>query len=190
MYGMSMRPVPETWEEFQAYWDRKCSEELEINKANRRHLHHPHPQTLVRADANARSGMSSFRPMVGAQRWIAAGAVRRSGAREGRHAVDNPATRCCCGYSASSSKWHSSWCRTRSGSTHAALAAYRRAKRSRIRRPPRLSKAPAFMSPPRRPARPAHALRPRPASHCSIGRAPLCTPRSLWRACRPARGPR
>ena len=33
MYGMSMRPVPKTWEEFQEYWDRKCSEELEINKA-------------------------------------------------------------------------------------------------------------------------------------------------------------
>jgi uncharacterized protein (DUF2236 family) len=33
MYGMSMRPVPKTWEEFQAYWDSKCSEELEINKA-------------------------------------------------------------------------------------------------------------------------------------------------------------
>ena len=31
MYGMSMRPVPKTWEEFQEYWDRKCSEELEIN---------------------------------------------------------------------------------------------------------------------------------------------------------------
>lgn len=33
MYGMSMRPVPSSWEEFQAYWDRKCREELEINKA-------------------------------------------------------------------------------------------------------------------------------------------------------------
>src|SRR5215813_9930356 len=33
MYGMSMRPVPTSWEEFQEYWERKCSEELEINKA-------------------------------------------------------------------------------------------------------------------------------------------------------------
>ena len=33
MYGMSMRPVPKTWENFQEYWERKCSEELEINKA-------------------------------------------------------------------------------------------------------------------------------------------------------------
>lgn len=33
MYGMSMRPVPESWEEFCEYWDRKCREELEINQA-------------------------------------------------------------------------------------------------------------------------------------------------------------
>ncbi len=24
MYGMSMRPVPKTWEEFQVYWDHMC----------------------------------------------------------------------------------------------------------------------------------------------------------------------
>ena len=29
MYGMSMRPVPETWEDFQAYWDHMCREVLE-----------------------------------------------------------------------------------------------------------------------------------------------------------------
>ncbi len=33
MYGMSMRPVPATWEDFCAYWDHKCREELEINRA-------------------------------------------------------------------------------------------------------------------------------------------------------------
>src|SRR5258707_12584996 len=33
MYGMSMRPVPETWEDFQEYWEAKCRDELEINKA-------------------------------------------------------------------------------------------------------------------------------------------------------------
>ena len=32
MYGMSMRPVPKTWEEFQEYWDRKCSEELKSTR--------------------------------------------------------------------------------------------------------------------------------------------------------------
>lgn len=29
MYGMSMRPVPSSWEEFQVYWDRMCRTELE-----------------------------------------------------------------------------------------------------------------------------------------------------------------
>lgn len=35
MYGMSMRPVPATWEDFQAYWDHMCREVLEDNKATR-----------------------------------------------------------------------------------------------------------------------------------------------------------
>jgi uncharacterized protein (DUF2236 family) len=35
MYGMSMRPVPKSWEDFQVYWDRMCSEVLENNFAAR-----------------------------------------------------------------------------------------------------------------------------------------------------------
>jgi uncharacterized protein (DUF2236 family) len=35
MYGMSMRPVPETWEEFQQYWDHMCRNVLENNWAAR-----------------------------------------------------------------------------------------------------------------------------------------------------------
>jgi uncharacterized protein (DUF2236 family) len=35
LYDMSMRPVPETWEEFQVYWKRMCVEVLEDNKATR-----------------------------------------------------------------------------------------------------------------------------------------------------------
>ncbi|MBN6039305.1 oxygenase MpaB family protein [Amycolatopsis sp. 195334CR] len=35
MYGMSMRPVPATWEEFQEYWHHMCTEVLEDNKATR-----------------------------------------------------------------------------------------------------------------------------------------------------------
>ena len=38
MYGMSMRPVPETWEDFQAYWDRMCRHELENTWAARQVL--------------------------------------------------------------------------------------------------------------------------------------------------------
>ena len=35
MYGMSMRPVPKTWEEFQEYWDHMCRNVLEDNWAAR-----------------------------------------------------------------------------------------------------------------------------------------------------------
>ncbi len=35
MYGMSMRPVPESWEDFQAYWDHMCRNVLENNHAAR-----------------------------------------------------------------------------------------------------------------------------------------------------------
>lgn len=38
MYGMSMRPVPRTWEEFRAYWDRMCREVLEDTWAARQVL--------------------------------------------------------------------------------------------------------------------------------------------------------
>ncbi|MGU3436622.1 oxygenase MpaB family protein [Actinomycetes bacterium M1A6_2h] len=35
LYGMSMRPVPDTWEDFVEYWDRMCREVLEDNAAAR-----------------------------------------------------------------------------------------------------------------------------------------------------------
>jgi uncharacterized protein (DUF2236 family) len=35
MYGMSMRPVPNSWEEFQEYWDHMCNNVLEDNYATR-----------------------------------------------------------------------------------------------------------------------------------------------------------
>lgn len=35
MYGMSMRPVPKTWEEFGQYWDHMCRNVLEDNWATR-----------------------------------------------------------------------------------------------------------------------------------------------------------
>jgi uncharacterized protein (DUF2236 family) len=35
MYGMSMRPVPETWEDFQVYWNHMCRNVLENNYAAR-----------------------------------------------------------------------------------------------------------------------------------------------------------
>ncbi|WP_433606274.1 oxygenase MpaB family protein [Prescottella agglutinans] len=35
LYGMSMRPVPQTWEDFQQYWEHMCRNVLEDNKATR-----------------------------------------------------------------------------------------------------------------------------------------------------------
>ena len=35
LYGLSMRPVPSSWEEFQSYWDHMCSRVLVDNKATR-----------------------------------------------------------------------------------------------------------------------------------------------------------
>ena len=35
MYGMSMKPVPKTWEDFQVYWDHMCRNVLEDNRATR-----------------------------------------------------------------------------------------------------------------------------------------------------------
>lgn len=35
MYGMSMRPVPESWEDFRAYWERMTADVLEDNRPAR-----------------------------------------------------------------------------------------------------------------------------------------------------------
>ncbi len=72
MYGMSKRPGPETWEAFQQYWDRKCREELEINRATLDifSLRIPKPWFVTMPTP---LWDQFFRPMVGAQRWIAAG---------------------------------------------------------------------------------------------------------------------
>ena len=50
MYGMSMRPVPKTWEDFQVYWDHMCRNVLENNKAARDVLDLDDYQTAVRCD--------------------------------------------------------------------------------------------------------------------------------------------
>ncbi len=72
MYGMSMRPVPKTWEEFQEYWDHTCREELEINRATLDifTIQIPKPKLLPVPTA---LWDQLFRPMVAGQRWIAAG---------------------------------------------------------------------------------------------------------------------
>ncbi|WP_369806925.1 oxygenase MpaB family protein [Mycobacterium sp. 1245499.0] len=72
MYGMSMRPVPETWEEFQEYWDRVCREELEINQATLDifRIRIPKPKFVLMPTP---IWDQIFKPLVAGQRWIAAG---------------------------------------------------------------------------------------------------------------------
>ena len=72
MYGMSMRPVPETWEEFCEYWERTCRDELEINRATLDifTIRIPKPRFVLMPTP---VWDQLFRPMVAGQRWIAAG---------------------------------------------------------------------------------------------------------------------
>jgi uncharacterized protein (DUF2236 family) len=72
MYGMSMRPVPHTWEEFLEYWDRVCREELEINRATQDifSMRIPKPRFVLMPTP---IWDQLFKPLVAGQRWIAAG---------------------------------------------------------------------------------------------------------------------
>jgi uncharacterized protein (DUF2236 family) len=72
MYGMSMRPVPKSWEEFQQYWDRVCREELEINQATLGifQIRIPKPKFILMPTP---IWDQLFKPLVAGQRWIAAG---------------------------------------------------------------------------------------------------------------------
>jgi uncharacterized protein (DUF2236 family) len=72
MYGMSMRPVPESWEEFQDYWQRVCRDELEINQATLDifQIRIPKPKFVLMPTP---LWDQLFKPLVAGQRWIAAG---------------------------------------------------------------------------------------------------------------------
>lgn len=72
MYGMSMRPVPKSWEDFQEYWDRTCREELEINQATLDifNMRIPKPKFVLMPTP---VWDQLFKPLVAGQRWIAAG---------------------------------------------------------------------------------------------------------------------
>ncbi len=87
MYGMSMRPVPDSWEAFCEYWDRKCRDELEINRATLDifSIRIPKPWFVLMPTP---VWDQMFRPMVGAQRWIAAGLFFDRWCGSGPHAVD------------------------------------------------------------------------------------------------------
>ena len=72
MYGMSMRPVPQSWEEFQEYWQRVCGDELEINQATLDifQIRIPKPKFVLMPTP---LWDQLFKPLVAGQRWIAAG---------------------------------------------------------------------------------------------------------------------
>ncbi|MGK2882818.1 MAG: oxygenase MpaB family protein [Mycobacterium sp.] len=72
MYGMSMRPVPKTWEAFCEYWDRTCREELEINQATLDifDIRIPKPKFVLMPTP---VWDQFFKPLLAGQRWLAAG---------------------------------------------------------------------------------------------------------------------
>lgn len=72
MYGLSMRPVPKSWEDFQEYWERVGREELEINQATLDifSMRIPKPKFVL---IPTPIWDQIFKPMLAGQRWIAAG---------------------------------------------------------------------------------------------------------------------
>ena len=90
MYGMSMRPVPETWEEFQGYWDHMCRNVLENNYAARAVLDLTDLPKPPWADEDAGldvacSSESCWRPFFV---WFTVGLYDPAGARpDGLHVV-------------------------------------------------------------------------------------------------------
>jgi uncharacterized protein (DUF2236 family) len=72
MYGMSMQPVPKSWEEFLEYWERVGREELEINRATLDifQLRIPKPRFVLMPTP---IWDQLFKPLAAGQRWIAAG---------------------------------------------------------------------------------------------------------------------
>lgn len=77
MYGMSMRPVPNSWEEFQRYWARVCDEELEINRATMDifHIQIPKPKYVLLPDF---LWQQMWAPARAFQNWVAAGVFSSS----------------------------------------------------------------------------------------------------------------
>ena len=162
MYGMSMRPVPTSWEEFQDYWDRVGREELEINQATLDifQMRIPKPKFVL---IPTPIWDQMFKPLVAGQRWIAAGlfepAVReKAGMRwtpgdEILLRVFGKLVELAFLAVPDEIRLHPR-----------ALAAYRRAE-GRIRSDAPLVEAPAFVAPPRdRRGQPMHYFPPRPRS--------------------------
>lgn len=72
MYGMSMRPVPASWEDFEEYWHSTCRDELEVNRAalDIFSMRIPKPWFVA---VPTPVWDQLFKPLLAGQRWIAAG---------------------------------------------------------------------------------------------------------------------
>lgn len=72
MYGMSMRPVPKSWEDFCEYWDMVCRDQLEMNRATLDilQIRIPKPKFVLMPTP---LWDQMFKPLAAGQRWIAAG---------------------------------------------------------------------------------------------------------------------
>lgn len=98
MYGMSMRPVPASWEEFQEYWARVCREELVINRATLDifHMRIPKPKFILMPTPLWDQMFKPWSPVnAGSRRDCSTPPCARRRACAGHRA-----TRSCCGCSA------------------------------------------------------------------------------------------
>jgi uncharacterized protein (DUF2236 family) len=84
-YGMSMRPVPKSWDDFCVYWRRKCVDELEINPATTAILdiRLPKPRWVP---LPLWAWQQAARPFVAGTKWVSTGMLdpvvqRRAGLR-------------------------------------------------------------------------------------------------------------
>ncbi|OBK19615.1 oxygenase MpaB family protein [Mycobacterium asiaticum] len=173
MYGMSMRPVPKSWEDFQEYWERVGREELEINQAvlDIFQIRIPKPKFVLLPTP---IWDQLLKPMVAGQRWIAAGLFEPA-VREKAGMRWTPGDEILLRLFGKLVELAFIAVPDEIRLHPRALAAYRRAE-GRIREDAPLVEAPAFMGPPRdRRGLPMHYFPPR-------SRLPLARPLEPARA--------
>ncbi len=160
MYGMSMRPVPKSWEDFQEYWQRVGRDELEINQATLDifNMRIPKPKFVLMPTP---IWDQMFKPLVAGQRWIAAGLFEPA-VREKAGMRWTPGDEVLLRLFGKLIELAFLAMPDEIRLHPRALAAYRRAE-GRLPRNAPLVEAPAFMAPPRdRRGLPMHYFPPRP----------------------------
>ena len=113
LYGVSLRPVPEDYHAFRAYWERTCDEVLEHNRFSR--------GTFTAASRGLRAAARPVAPRTGVARGVRPALPRRRVAGAGHPApaaprtdgpaVERPRRASAPGGRASSSATHSAGCR-------------------------------------------------------------------------------